>query len=137
MRASRFFVPVILGLLVSAPVQAAKESPTTVPGAVTIDAAKAKALFDKGVPFVDVRKSSDWDAGRIPGARHVELKKVFNEAALEKVAPKDKEVVFYCNGISCMRSSAAAQKAVQWGFKKVYYFRLGFPSWQTAGYPTE
>lgn len=137
MKLRQFFVPFIIGLLACAPAQAAKESPTAVTGAVTIDAAKAKTLFDKGVPFVDVRKNSDWDAGRIPGANHVELKKVLSEKSLAKVAPKDKEIVFYCNGTSCMRSSKAAKKAVEWGFKKVYYFRLGFPSWQAAGYPTE
>ena len=137
MRARQFVAALILGLFVWTPVQAAKESPTAVAGATTIDAAKAKELFDKGVPFVDVRKNSDWDAGRIPGAKHIELKKVYNESELLKVAPKDKEVVLYCNGAGCMRSSHAAQKAVGWGFKKVYYFRLGFPSWQAAGYPTE
>ena len=25
--------------------------------------------------------------------------------------------------------------AVKWGFKKVYYFRDGFPGWQGVGYP--
>jgi rhodanese-related sulfurtransferase len=137
MKARKFFIPFVLGILAWTPVQAAKESPTAVTGAVTIDTPKAKTLFDNGVPFVDVRKNADWNAGRIPGAKHVELKTVLNEAALVKVALKDKEIVFYCNGASCMRSSKAAKKAVEWGFKKVYYFRLGFPSWQAAGYPTE
>jgi rhodanese-related sulfurtransferase len=134
----RFLFPVLALLIAAAPAQAKKISPEAVNGATTITAAQAKALFDKGVPFVDVRKNSDWEAGRIPGAKHVELKKVFNEAELTKaIGSKDKEVVLYCNGASCMRSSKASAKAVGWGFKKVYYFRLGFPSWQAAGYPAE
>jgi rhodanese-related sulfurtransferase len=137
MKLPKFIAAVFVGLLAFTPAHAAKKSPTTVSGAVTVDAGKAKALFDKGVPFVDVRKNSDWDAGRIPGAKHIELKKVLSEAELLKVAAKDKELVFYCNGESCMRSSKAAEKAIGWGFKKVYYFRLGFPSWQAAGLPTE
>ena len=138
MMVKRFIFPLFALLIAASPVSAKKVSPESVTGAVTIDVQKAKEMFDKGVPFVDVRKNSDWDAGRIPGAKHVELKKVFNAAELEKaIGGKDKEVVLYCNGPSCMRSSQACEKAVGWGFTKVYYFRLGFPAWQEAGLPTE
>jgi rhodanese-related sulfurtransferase len=50
---------------------------------------------------------------------------------------KDQEVVLYCNGTSCMRSSEASAKAVGWGFAKVHYYRLGFPDWKAAGFPVE
>ena len=70
-------------------VHAGEVSPETVPGATTISAAEAKKLFDEGVPFVDVRKNSDWEAGRIPEAYHIELKKVFNENELTKVIKND------------------------------------------------
>jgi len=115
----------------------AKESPVTVNGAKTVNAAEAKALFDKGVLFVDVRSNKDWAAGRIPDAVHIELKKVFSEATLTKETKKSDPVVIYCNGVSCLRSSKASAKAVSWGFSDVYYFRLGLPSWKAAGYPTE
>lgn len=116
---------------------AAKESPMEVSGAQTVDAATAKQLFDKGVTFVDVRKDSDFEAGRVPGAHHLELKKVFTDESLGKVASKGGEVVIYCNGHSCMRSSKAAAQAVEWGYSKVYYFRDGLPAWQSEGYPVE
>ena len=112
-------------------------SPETVPGAITIDGPKAKELFEKGVTFVDVRRDKDWEAGRIPEAVHLELKKEFTKEALSKVVQKDEEVVIYCNGVRCPRSSTACAKAVEWGFTKVYYYRLGFPDWQSRGYPIE
>ena len=115
----------------------AKESPTTVNGAKTVTAAEAKALFDKGALFVDVRKDSDWAAGRVPDAVHIELKKVLSEATLGKESKKADPIVIYCNGVGCMRSSKASDKAVAWGYTNVYYFRLGFPAWKAAGYPTE
>jgi len=115
----------------------AEVSPTSIPGATTVTTNEAKDLFDKGVTFVDVRKDSDWDAGRIPGAVHLELKSVFNEGELAKVVSKDQEVVIYCNGESCMRSSEACAEALKWGFAKVYYFRDGFPAWDAAGNPVE
>jgi rhodanese-related sulfurtransferase len=114
-----------------------KTSPTSIAGAETIDATKAKSLFDKGVLFVDVRSNKDWEAGRIPDAVHLELHSNFTEASLSAVVPKDQEVVFYCNGEHCMRSSEATEQAVGWGWQKVYYFRDGFPAWKGAGYPAE
>jgi rhodanese-related sulfurtransferase len=118
--------------------QAAGVSPETISGATTVDGAKAKALFDKGVAFIDTRSDKDWNAGRIPGAKHIDVEKPgFTEEALGKLAKKDLEVVMYCNGVSCPRSALATEKALSWGYKKVYYYRLGFPDWKAAGYPVE
>lgn len=41
----------------------ADKSPMTVEGATTVNAAEAKALFDSGVLFVDIRRNSDYEAG--------------------------------------------------------------------------
>ena len=105
----------VLMMLVMGPAFA-KESPTNVAGAKTVNAAEAKALFDKGVLFVDVRSNKDWGAGRIPDAVHIELKKVFSEETLTKETKKSDPVVIYCNGVGCLRSSKASVKAVGWGF---------------------
>lgn len=114
------------------------ESPMMVEGATTVSAEEAKALFDSEVLFVDVRKDSDWDAGRIPGAVHLDNKKgVFSEATLSEEIAKAEKVVIYCNGPKCMRSSRGSASAVAWGFTNVYYFRDGFPAWKAAGYPVE
>ncbi len=129
-----------LTLLFTAPLFGAaekKDSPKTVEGAITIDASEAKKLFDDGVLFIDVRKDKDWQAGRIPGAEHLELKKVFSKETLSELVEQDQRVVLYCNGEKCMRSSKATAKAVSWGFKNVYYFRGGLPAWKVAKYPVE
>ena len=112
-------------------------SPKTVPGVTTINAEQAKALFDQGVIFIDVRTDADWQAGRIPNAIHLELHEVFTAASLGTVAKPDNQIVIYCNGPKCPRSSTAAARAQGWGFTRVYYFRLGFPAWQAAGYAIE
>jgi len=112
-------------------------SPETVPGAFTIDTARAKSLFDHGAIFIDVRNNADWEAGRIPGAVHLDLDKSFTEISLRAVARPDQAVVMYCNGTKCPRSSQAAASAVNWEFTRVFYYRLGFPDWQAAGYPVE
>ncbi len=115
----------------------AETSPETVAGATTVTPQVAKTMFDDGAIFIDVRSQTDWDAGRIPDAIHLNVKSALSkEALLEEVSLED-PLVFYCNGHACMRSSKAAGMAVTWGFKNVYYFRDGLPAWKTAGYPVE
>jgi len=133
----KFIFPAVVMVFLTLPVQAQAVSPTVIPGAKTVSAAEAKKLFDDGVMFVDVRKDSDWDAGRVPEAEHLESKKIFTESSLSGIAKKSDAMVIYCNGEKCMRSSKAAVKAVAWGYTDVYYFRDGYPAWIAAGYPTE
>ncbi len=132
----KFIALICIGLFVIN-AQAADISPMTVDGATTVDTAKAKSLFDSEVLFVDVRKDSDWEAGRVPGAVHLELKKGYTAETLGAEMGKDEEVVMYCNGEKCLRSSVAVEKAVSWGFTKVYYYRDGLPAWQAAQLPME
>lgn len=111
-----------------------KLSPTSVAGAITIDAEDAKKLLDQGVVFVDVRTLEVWKLGHIPGAKLLDLKTDFAEEKLGALVSRDQKVVIYCEGPTCLRSSKACAMAVSWGFKKVHYFRGGFPAWRAAGY---
>jgi rhodanese-related sulfurtransferase len=112
-----------------------KVSLLEVPGAITVDVELAKALFDRGVTFIDVLPDNSWRDGHIPGAIHLDFKDAFTEASLSAVVDRGQEVVIYCLGPRCLRSSEASARAVSWGFKKVYYFREGLPAWKAAGYP--
>jgi len=112
-------------------------TPESVPGATSVDAAQAKALFDDEAAFVDLRKENMWNSGRIPGAIWLDYKNAFNKEALEAEVGKDEKVVFYCSGDRCPRSAKACEKALGWGYSKVYYFRGGYPEWKTAGYAVE
>lgn len=112
-------------------------SPETVNGATTISVEDAANLFDEGVVFIDVRKPSDYEAGRVPGAVHLDVKTSFSAESLGAVIAMDEKVVIYCNGHSCMRSSKATAMAVEWGYSNVYYLRDGFPAWDVSGLPVE
>ncbi len=117
----------------------AATSPLTVPGATTVNAAEAKQLWEDGAIFLDSRKTADWEAGHIPEAVHLDRKNpdVYNSDALNDLAAKDEAIVSYCNGERCLRSAKTAEDLVKLGFKKVYYFRDGFPAWNDAGFPIE
>src|SRR5829696_3351051 len=61
---------------------------------VDVDAERAKQLIDAGeVQLVDVREPYEWDAGRIAGARHIELERLASEA---ESLDRDRPVLFYC-----------------------------------------
>lgn len=134
-----FLIASLIVFLPFAGLAAKEEAPMTVEGTTTINAQQAKSLFDEGVLFVDPRRDSDWAAGRIPDAEHLELNTNFNEAALLDTAEGDKtaKIVFYCNGPKCSRSAKCATQAVNWGFTNIFYFRDGLPKWKAAGYPVE
>ncbi len=134
----KFLYTLILGVVLSTTAYASSDvSPVEIAGAKTVSASEAKALFDEGAIFVDVRKDSDWEAGRVPDAVHIELKKKYSTDTLGEEVKKEEKVVIYCNGEKCMRSSKATAMAVEWGYSNVFYFRDGFPAWKAAGYSVE
>ena len=123
-------------------------SPTEVPGVKSVSASEAYELWQNRAWFVDPRKPSEYDAGRIPGALGIEYDpdpnqsaglpdQVLTEASLSAEIGKDEPVVFYCNAEGCDRSSWAAALAAEWGWQEVYYFRDGIPGWTKAGYTIE
>lgn len=118
-------------------VHAAEEAPASVAGAKTVNAAEAKALYDKKAMFLDARSNSDWEAGRIAGAVHLELKSALTQENLAKHAKPGDSIVFYCNGPKCMVSANAIEKVKPWGYTKLFYMRDGFPAWKAANYPVE
>jgi TolB-like protein/DNA-binding winged helix-turn-helix (wHTH) protein/rhodanese-related sulfurtransferase len=108
-----------------------------VEGATEVDAATAKALRDRGVPFVDVRAHADFANGHVPGAVNLSLVVDLSREELAKVAGPDDEIAFYCHTKYCEYSAYASAKAILWGYKRVYRFAGGFPAWKDAGYPVE
>ena len=140
-----------LGALISAnvsamnlPVKTDKSyvSPESVPGATTVDAAKAHALWKDRAWFVDPRKPEQYEVGRIPGALNIEYDpgtpdQQLTAESLAAAVPRSEAVVFYCNAAGCDRSSWGAALAAEWGWQEVYYFRDDYPGWTKAGYPVE
>lgn len=139
--AKLFSIVSLVAALVSTVVLA--QSATTVAGATTVDVTTAKQLFDRGVPFVDVRQADGdefvpgYNNGHIPGAIHLHLVGEFRESTLSEIVSKNQEIVIYGLGEMGAETTVACKKAVAWGFEKVYYFRVGYSMWQYAGHPIE
>ena len=71
----------------------------------------AEMISAGDVEVVDVRRDYEYEAGHIPGARHIELNAL--TASAESIG-KDKPVVFYCR--SGNRSGMAAEAFGQAGY---------------------
>ena len=99
---------------------------------VDVDAAKAKELIDAGeVQLVDVREPHEWDAGRIAGARHIELERLASEA---ETLDRDRPVLFYCRVGA--RSGMAANAFRRAGYD-AYSLDGGLTEWDARGLPLE
>jgi len=83
------------------------------------------------VELIDVRQPYEWNAGRIAGARHVEVNDLTRAAA---TMPKDRTIVFYCRSGS--RSGMAAEAYGQAGFD-ARNMAGGLKAWVEQGLPLE
>jgi rhodanese-related sulfurtransferase len=93
---------------------------------------RVKEILDAGeAELVDVREPYEWDAGRIPGAKHIELERLAGRA---DELPKDKPVIFQCR---MGRRSALATDAFRAVGYDAYNMRGGIEAWANEGLPLE
>jgi hydroxyacylglutathione hydrolase/adenylyltransferase/sulfurtransferase len=99
---------------------------------VDVDPDRARELIDAAeVQLVDVREPHEWDAGRIAGARHIELERLASEAgSLDRERP----VLFYCR--LGARSGMAANAFRRAGYD-AYSVDGGLTEWHRRGLPLE
>lgn len=98
-----------------------------------ITAAQAHQLMSEGrVEVVDVREPAEWSTGHLPGARHIPLDRLRNNAKAE--LSRD-GVVFVC--AAGIRSQTAARIATAEGLQQVFNLVGGTQGWVRAGLPLE
>jgi rhodanese-related sulfurtransferase len=94
--------------------------------------ARLKELLDGGkVELLDVRQEHEWEAGRIPGSRHILLNDLPAEA--ERLG-SEQQIVVYCHGGS--RSAMAAEALRSAGFD-ASSLEGGIDAWDAAKLPLE
>ena len=93
---------------------------------------RVKEILDAGeAELVDVREPYEWDAGRIPGAKHIELERLAGRA---DELPRDRPVIFQCR---MGRRSALATDAFRAAGFDAYNMRGGIEAWAGEGLPLE
>ncbi|MFL6030590.1 MAG: ThiF family adenylyltransferase, partial [Gaiellaceae bacterium] len=101
-----------------------------------VDPAQVSEHLGNGIVLVDVRESTEWDAGHIPSAKHVP--RAYLESRIEGAAgaDRDKEIVLYC--ASGQRSALAAHTLTeQLGYTNVKSMTGGITLWKDRGYKVE
>ncbi|MGB5440393.1 MAG: rhodanese-like domain-containing protein [Gammaproteobacteria bacterium] len=102
---------------------------------VTAEQAIELILEHDNMPIIDSRKKAEYLKGHIEGAVSL-LDTEMTQADMLAVAPdKDARILFYCNGVRCMRSSNALRKAQEWGYSELYWFRGGWKEWSDKRLP--
>ena len=91
----------------------------------------AELIRDDAVQLVDVRETYEVEAGRLAGARHIELERL---AAQAETIDRDKPVLFYCR--LGARSGMAASAFRRAGYE-AYSLTGGLTAWQEGGLPLE
>lgn len=102
------------------------------PLVTTVVPAEARQMLaDGGWALVDVRSDTEWAAGHLPGAKHLDRGKL--EFMVERAVPdKSTPVLVYCKAGA--RGTLAALTLQQMGYSKVRNLEGGFMGWQKAGY---
>jgi hydroxyacylglutathione hydrolase/adenylyltransferase/sulfurtransferase len=83
------------------------------------------------VELIDVREQYEWDAGRVAGARHVELERLAGRA---NEIPRDRPVVFLCRLGARSAMATQAFRAAGWD---AYNMAGGMTLWAERGLPLE
>ncbi len=90
-----------------------------------------RRLNDRSLVVLDVRPTSEYEAGHISGARSIPIEELRSRLA---ELPKSKNVVAYCRGPYCVFADEAVELLQSKGYKAVR-LETGFPEWMIAGYP--
>jgi sulfur-carrier protein adenylyltransferase/sulfurtransferase len=101
-----------------------------------VDPAQVSEHLGNGIVLVDVRDSNEWDAGHIPGAKHVP--RGYLESRIEGIAGSDRsqEIVLYC--ATGQRSALAAHTLEELlGYENVKSMTGGITLWKDRGYKVE
>ena len=90
-----------------------------------------EALANEDIVLIDVREPYEWDAGRIGGAKHIELERLAGRA---DEVPTDRPIVFMCRlGVR----SAMAMQAFRASGWDAYHLGGGIQRWYDEGLPLE
>ena len=94
-----------------------------------VSGAQAREMVRDGAQLIDVRESSEWNAGHAPQAAHIPSGQV--ESRLNRLK-KDKEIVVVCRSGS--RSRAVTKQLRAQGYE-AFPLQGGLRSWQAADGP--
>lgn len=108
-------------------------------GMATATLEEAKIIVDSFSHIVlDARKTSDFEAGHLPGAMSLPLTEF--DAAFSGIAPlltPEQPVMVYCSGKECDESIKLGETLIAAGYTNITLFAGGMIAWQEAGFEAQ
>ena len=129
------FLALLVPLVVSA--DGKPFAPEYIDGVVIVTAEEAIELIldNPDMPIIDSRKKTEYVKGHIEGAVSL-LDTEMTEQDIKSIAPdSETAILFYCNGVRCLRSSNAIAKVKDWGYTNLIWFRGGWKEWSEKRLP--
>jgi rhodanese-related sulfurtransferase len=96
-----------------------------------IDREEARRLIEDGAQLLDVRADHEWEAGRIPGAKHLPLAELAQRTG---EIDRERPVVLYCRGGNRSTMAAAALSDAGYDAMKL---SEGIVGWAGEGLPLD
>ena len=112
-------------------------APEEMPGTTIVSAEEVieMILANPELVVIDSRKKTEYIKGHIEGAINI-LNTELGLEELEFIAPdRSTMLLFYCNGVRCLRSSDSLARAVGWGYTNLFWFRGGWKEWTEKRLP--
>ena len=125
----------IVGVLVGVDAWQASGRTVEAGGRISIDGlARALATGDATdrPVLIDVRQASEYEAGHVPGAWHINAGSLPDRLA---ALPRDRPIATMC--AAGFRASIAASLLRAAGFDRVSWVDAGVPAWEAAGHAIE
>lgn len=112
-------------------------APETIDDVVIVTAEEAIALIlqNPDMPIIDSRKKTEYVKGHIEGAVSILNTEMTEQDLQNVVQDKNAAILFYCNGVRCLRSTDAIRKAKSWGYTNLIWFRGGWKEWTEKQLP--
>ncbi|MBF0264555.1 MAG: rhodanese-like domain-containing protein [Gammaproteobacteria bacterium] len=113
------------------------KAPENVEGTKIVTAAEVIDLIlaNPEIIIVDSRRNTEYKKGHIEGSKNILDVEMTQENLYSIIPDLNQQLIFYCNGPRCLRSSHAASKAVSWGYKHVFWFKGGWSEWKKNNFP--
>ena len=128
-----------MALWLSSSVAAAEKpyAPESLPGATILTAEEVISLIlaNPDLIVIDSRKKTEYIKGHIEGAINILNTELLPEDLDLIVPDRTTALLFYCNGVRCLRSSDSINKAVGWGYTNIFWFRGGWKEWTDKRLP--
>ena len=104
---------------------------------VEVSGDDAAWLVARGVFIVDARRTKDYEAGHIAGARNISPWEGDADAKVTALVSEGRDpaqpVLVYCSGGDCEDSHMLAQRLFGGGFNNLLVYRDGWPDWVKRG----